>query len=296
MFAFFTVQELFRRNKRDEPTARATRLLAIYGLSVGVMLADLFIKTRMLTFNLMSDMPNLGARFYGIGNEYQGMLLGAAILLPCSRLEGKAPNRSWWACTIALWLVVLFAVGAPFLGADFGGAVSGALGFILAGCLIARFRPKPWQVLLGAAIFGGCVLGLVGLDLMRPTGERTHVGELAARAFAEGPGPVWEIIGRKLLLNVRMAQTPYFLIGVAAVTPFLWLWYSKLGPATRKALASRPYLRSGLLGVAGGAVIVGLLNDTGVIAWALMTMSALLVWLDVLLEDHLAWPKTAAPG
>ena len=48
-----------------------------------------------------------------------------------------------------------------------------------------------------------------------------------------------------------------------------------------------------LLGVAGGAVLVGLLNDTGVVAWALMTVSGLLVWLDMLLEDHLAGRNAA---
>jgi hypothetical protein len=61
-------------------------------------------------------------------------------------------------------------------------------------------------------------------------------------------------------------------------------------------MALRPYLGSGLLGTLGGAFVVGLLNDTGVIAWALMTVSALLIWLDVLLEDHLLGEKWNAPG
>ena len=114
---------------------------------------------------------------------------------------------------------------------------------------------------------------------------RTHVGELATRALDGGWGAVVRIAIGKALLNVQMVVTPYFLGGLVAVAPVLAVCYHRLGGRIRAVFRQRPYLRAGLLATQIGAVAAMLLNDTGVIAWALATAGCLLVLLEALLTE-----------
>jgi hypothetical protein len=92
---------------------------------------------------------------------------------------------------------------------------------------------------------------------------------------------------RKAWLNVEMALTPYFVGGMLAVAPLVLVWYHKRGREAWETLASRPLLKLAVLCTLAGGCFAMLLNDTGVIAWALATACALLLWLDLLLQTRL---------
>jgi hypothetical protein len=194
-----------------------------------------------------------------------------------------------WIFAALLWTAALVGVGAPMLGADFGGAVAFSISYLAAAAalwsLASGKKIAVWQALVGVLIVALAAGGLVVFDALRPAGLRTHVGELAARAMAEGFGGVWEIALRKAELNVRMALSLYFIGGVLVATPVLWLWYHRLGPYAGDALAARPLLRVGIFSTLFGGAAVMLLNDTGVVAWAMATGCALFLWLDLMLSD-----------
>ena len=61
---------------------RGAPLLAAFGMVTAAVLADLYLHQGMLQRNLLSDFANIGARFYGISNEWEGLLLGTTVLLP----------------------------------------------------------------------------------------------------------------------------------------------------------------------------------------------------------------------
>jgi hypothetical protein len=276
-------------------------VMGVFVLTTGIVLADLFTGCRMLQRNLMSDFVNSGVRFYGIGNEYEGLLLGSIVLIPfwAEHLRGRdGPearlSSAGWVLAAALWTLALVGVAAPALGADFGGGLSFAITFLAAGCLAARFRPRPWQVALGGLLVLGVAGALVAADLARPPGSRTHVGELAAKALEHGGGVVLEVAARKVKMNVRMALTPYFLGGIAAVTPLLFLWVQKLGRTAAQTLAGRSLLRGGALCTFVGGLATLVLNDSGVVAWALATGCGLFFLLDLLLDPSLA-SRTVPP-
>jgi hypothetical protein len=136
----------------------------------------------------------------------------------------------------------------------------------------------------GALLLAGVAAGaLVVADMLRPAGVRTHVGELASKAIHGDWDPVWQMIGRKVALNVETLFSPYTLAGLAAATPILWLCYHRLGPRARDVLAQRPLYRAGLQSVLAGGVAGLILNDTGVVTWAIATGCGLLAFLDVML-------------
>jgi hypothetical protein len=91
-------------------------------------------------------------------------------------------------------------------------------------------------------------------------------------------------VGVEVLPPVQFALTPYFLVPVAAVSPLFYLCYHRLGGRAAEILAERPLLRSGVAATLVGGLAAGLLNDSGVVAWALATGCALFVTIDLLLE------------
>ncbi len=272
-------------------------MLLVLGGTV-LILGDLYGGDRMLSRNLMSDFANIGARFYGIGNEYLGILLSISVLAPFW-IERRRGNKgrfgaAGWGTAAVLWPVTLVGVGSPAIGADFGGAVSLAVTYLIAGCLAARFRPRVTHLVSALAFVALMGLGFIASDLLRPAGARSHVGELASRALEPGGvGEIARVVGRKLWLNVTMALTPYFLGGVGVMLPVVWLWRRALGSRVTGLLEDEPLLAAGMGAVLAGAVIAGVLNDTGVIAWAMATCCVLLLGLDQLLARQ---AETRQPG
>jgi hypothetical protein len=273
---------------------RSSPLMVVFLFLAAAVLADLYSGGRMLARNLMSDFANIGARFYGIGNEYEGLLMGAALLIPFWAKHLRGPVRfssAVWLGTSVLWIVSLVGVGTPSLGADFGGAVSFTVAFLIAGTALWALetgrKPRARIILVGLVIVAGVAAAFIALDLMRPPGSRTHVGELAARALGGGIWPVIEIAGRKAWANVQMATSAYFLGGLAAVTPLFYIWYHRLGAEAWSALSSSPALKWGIFSAFAGGLAVLALNDTGVVAWAMVTGCGLFLWLDLMLDRRL---------
>ena len=100
-----------------------TRRSAYRGLLLGtalVILVDLFFGAKLMLSSLLGPSPVLGHRFYGLGNEYLGILLGVFLLGTADSLI-HSPGRKWSG--LLLGAVVLLIV-SPVWGANFGGGVA----------------------------------------------------------------------------------------------------------------------------------------------------------------------------
>ena len=266
-------------------------LFTVLAATAGVILADLVTGGHLLARCLLGDFVNTGVRFYGIGNEYEGLVLGASVLAPFWLQVQLAPStptfkRPGWRATV-LWPATFLAVAAPGLGADFGGALSLGLAYAAGAWLASGRRLRVPQLAVGALLLLGLALVVVAVDLLRPAGARSHVGELAAQVLRGDTGRVAEVVGRKLLMNVRMLLTPYSLVGLAAVAALGGICYHRLASRVRNSLACRPLLRAGSGAALLGAAAAFALNDSGIVAGALAAGCVLLMWLDALLDDAL---------
>ena len=320
--------------------ATASPATISFCLLTAIILVDLYFGFGLLQRNLMSDFPNIGSRFYGIGNEWEGMLLGTTLLLPYLLPTGFGVQGSGFRVekaergrgmksqgtvttgassaldpdtthphaptsspshfpTLLLWGLTLVGVAAPWMGADFGGAVTLTLAYLISATVIAApggDRRKAVRNLVAAMVMAAlAAAGLVMLDAMRPAGARTHVGELAVRALHGEWQPVLEMAGRKAALNLQTAASPFTVGGILAVSPVLWLCYHRLGPWIGALMERRSGFRTGLLSAVAGGLVGLLLNDTGVVTWAIATGCALVALLDALLNERLWEPQTENP-
>src|SRR5262249_45109782 len=122
---------------------RGSPLWVIYLLTPAAIAGDILLGGHSLALALLSDFPVTGIRFYGIGAEYMGVLLGmglmlvpwAAALRGRERLEGPG-----WALAWVVWLAIIFLLGWPGLGAKFGGALTALVGVLATARLCAGRR------------------------------------------------------------------------------------------------------------------------------------------------------------
>ena len=149
--------------------ALAAALLAVFAVYAGV----LAFSTETSSLAALGPHPDGGVRFYGISNQVETLLLVPGLLGAALLGVGLLPLVA---------LCVLVVVGASGLGADGGGVLVFAAGYLF---LWLRLRgvALTWRnlALAGAAAIGAGLL-LVGLDAA--VGGSSHV----TRTIGDGPG------------------------------------------------------------------------------------------------------------
>jgi len=156
-----------------------------------------------------------GGRYYGLGNVGMGLTLGA--------IYGLALALNWqrWM-TASLCFVGTILVGAPFFGANIGGALTGIV-VALTAIFSGRFRWWHFLVVIAALIvfFGGFSV----FELTRPE-PLTHWGRFI-RSVAEGGLKAFaSMVWTKLSISLRAFRATHWDIAFLA-QPFLLsvLWW-----------------------------------------------------------------------
>lgn len=214
-----------------------------------------------------------GARFYGIGNEYMGVLIGSA-LVGGSALAGLRPWLRW--AVTGTWAALLGILSWPSLGANFGGGIAAAAGFSYAATRLHRSGPAPSSAAqpvralsLMAAGAAAIMAAAITWDSLNVQDAQTHVGQ-ALRSLTTPGGweEAMEIIQRKVLLNWRLMRwTNWSLLFLVSLG--IYAWISLRPPESfRRLLGQTPDLTPGLSGVAIGSITALVFNDSGVVAAA----------------------------
>jgi hypothetical protein len=160
--------------------------------------------------------PSQNARFYGLSNFLETMLLvpalGGAVFLW---------RRFGWRAFAGMALLSFVTVAGNRFGADGGGAIVLAVGFSLLAVLLAKLRGKRLVAGLGIAL--AVAAGLVALDAA--TGPESHL----TRALDSGPSGLASDLRDRLELSWdRIAQQADIAVVVAICLPVLVLLVVRL--------------------------------------------------------------------
>lgn len=235
-----------------QPPARA---LVLAGAATAVAVAvDAIIGAPLQQRSILGYDVIVGARYYGIGNEFMGVLLGSTLLATSPLLA----RRKWVAAPVYAAVTLLMML--PGVGANFGGTLAAALGF---GAALVDSRwlasKKHRSLMLAVLLTGGAVLVLVNL-----AGSQSHLGRFLA-AIWEDPNQLVLAAQRKAAMNWRLVRWSLWSRAFAALfAGSLWLL-----AANRRQLACNlgtlwPAVR-GAMAAALGALVF---NDSGVVAAA----------------------------
>lgn len=223
-----------------------------------------------------------GIRFYGIGNEYLGIVLGAS--LTCVGLF--ALPRRLHPFVWALWAALTVLISLPQCGAKAGGALSATFTFVLAALSQRGKKLGAGPIAIAFSAGLAALAAQAALDAMLPHTSRTHIGEAVASAQNSGMASLVEIAGRKLAMNLALAFHPFTLGALAGLVPLWWmLTRGEAGKQARTALAHRPEFAQLLPAVFGGAAVVLLFNDSGIVGALLLLACPTNALIFAMLED-----------
>lgn len=249
------------------------------GATVAGLLLDGFTGAHAMQRSYLGYDPVIGARFYGLGNEYEGVLIGSTILCVSalfewnSRRTGHLSARSGLAAmaATAIFGTVLYYMAAPHLGTNAGGFLAGLVGFS-----VAFVRLMGWQVgkkgllLLAGGLLGGiAVLIVSSLFSVHPL---THVGRVAQEIVNGNWMEVSQMVERKLEMNLKLIRVSAWSKVFAISLVVLSLLSLRSDRYLHHLSADYPYLAKGFLGIIAGSVAGLALNDSGIVTAATSIM------------------------
>ena len=274
----------------------------IFSISALVLVLDGLTGTHLISNSALSEYALSGIRFYGIGNEYMGVLIGGtllAVLWPGRRYRRDPALLTWTekmqgptraerasqAILIAWFAFVTFVLSFPAFGAKAGGAVTAMAAFVVAWRLL-QDRPVRWTHLAGSIALGFALVFLWAALTPALHLRRTHL-ETAADALGSGRfGYIAGVSLRKIGLAVRVALHPGTLLGLLA--------FAGLGFAIRKLLwrqvtaylSIRPREAAILKAGLWGCLVALFFNDSGIVAAILILQCLALLLLHGLYSEN----------
>ncbi len=225
-----------------------------------------------------------GARFYGIGNEYMGFLLGAYTVYLAINFKNLEKYQGL-VLQLGMWLTALL-VSHPNFGANIGGGSTVILGLGITNHLLLRKKINFKEI----GIFFLSLIALltvVGIwDFFINKSSMTHFGQMLFLIKEEGFQVIKEMVSRKWEMNLRLIDySPWskVLLGVLILVPLL---YYKPSQKIIELLRKYPDSLRGFLGLIFTAFIALVVNDSGIVAVATMLIFGGVLLLLVLFEEQ----------
>jgi len=267
-------------------------------LTASIVAADVASGGQLMTTSPLGYSPIVGARYYGIGNEYMGILLGSVLMGLCAfadyaqqRLQQRHASVVLQGLILAGFCGAFYLVASPALGANLGGTAAAAVGFSIAGMRMSRGQVNLRTVSLAGAAAAGAVILLGAWDLSRPIADQTHIGHAFGDILATNGRALVDIAQRKVAMNLRLFRfTLWSRVLVASILVFVALVYRPVG-TFRRVTSRFPFVIAGLHGIAALTVVAFVVNDSGVVFGALSMLYGVstLIYLVVSeLEERLA--------
>lgn len=257
---------LFTRIKNDWKLFTAVALANILPAVADVLAGGYLMKRAALSYDLV-----VGGRFYGIGNEYMGIVIGAAVLGTAALLQMYPEARKILLILYgAVFAGLIFFFAAPTIGSKAGGAITATVAFSAAyyGYIRRKINLKSILIFLGALIAGVAILAV--FNYLFPVGEQSHIGRAFANLFRGNFDSIWQMILRKVRANYYLLQHSPFSI-ILLLQALLWgviycRWKIRLAALNEEL----PYFSAGMTAMFYGALATVLLNDSGAIGAPLL--------------------------
>lgn len=232
-------------------------------LTIAVISIDSVIGTPLMKNSIMSYDAIIGARYYGMGNEYQGIAIGSAIFGLAVLLDYKKISK--WIVAI-LCLIILITTASPTMGANVGAAISESIAYLVLVLLIFDVKFDYKKVILLGVFAVGVVLTFAAIDII--SGSESHLSGFIKQIISNGPSEIIQTFSRKIQMNLKLAKTSVWvnilLAGVAIVGVLIF----KPSRHFKKVAKKYPFVFKGFIATFVGCGVTLLVNDSGIVAAA----------------------------
>lgn len=258
----------------------------VYQMTSLAILIDLLGGAKFIKYSVLGYDPISGARYYGIGNEFMGVLVGASIMAAGISLDNIKTHqkafKTFWSFYFSLAFLI---IGSPFLGTNVGGAIASSVGFILALFIFYYGRITIKQGIFSMFMITGFLIGAFLFDFRQPIENQSHIGRLANNIIENGISPFITIIKRKMLINYKLVKyTIWSRVFLVSLLVMLLAFIQPKG-ILRARLEKYPHMGGALLATFISSLVVLVVNDSGIVAAATVAIYLVPPVLYLLLES-----------
>lgn len=254
--------------------------IVITGITTLVIIIDIYIgaplaKTSPLSYDAMT-----GARFYGIGNEYMGVLIGCAIIFTGLVMDTLKTDANYVkGLAIAAFILIIYTIAAPNLGTNVGGMIASVAGLGATGLLMFGRPINRRTVFALTGLIALVLAGLMAYDLTRAVEAQSHIGRTVSLIRENGISEAANIISRKWDINFKLIK----------YSTWSWLYFASLlsvpllnrryPAAALKFKTEYPWFNKFYGAVACGSIFALIFNDSGIVSAATMIIYAIMPYL-----------------
>lgn len=284
---------LLGRHRRQLP------LVLVLAAALATLLVDQWTGATLSFAQVFGYSPVLGARYYGLGNEMAGLMLGSVFMLCAVVLDQWRDAK--WAQAVRQWgwpvigAIVLFTAAAPFWGANVGPVAWMTVGFLVGWMLLNGRKVWTWRNLLILVVIVVIVVAaLAVIDVSGGSGSETHLGRAVTGVATGGLGTLGQIIARKADANLRvLSKTNWTWLLVATLALLGYLRWRPRGEFAA-LLTHYPAFSATLAAALFAGVAAFFTEDSGIIIPALMFIPVGVTALYLMLIDPDGRPRPEA--
>ena len=269
----------------------------ILASTAGMIVLDGLFGSKMIAQSVLSTYALAGIRFYGIGNEYMGMLIGGSLAMIVLLDRNSTGIQKHAMRGIAWWFITaVFVLSFPAFGAKAGGAITAMSAFLFAWWLIKGIKIG-WQRWLFAVGTGFALVFLWAfVDHFMGSQSPTHIDSAVGAVTHGRLGYILGVVFRKAGLALRVLFHPGTLLGIAAFVLLILFAKRTLHTAAAAFMDSGPARRAFYGAGIRGALVALLFNDSGAVAAILITMSMVVSFIHGIVREDIcgSYPLTSA--
>jgi hypothetical protein len=232
-------------------------------LSIIIIIVDALFGSYLMKNSIMSYDPIVGARYYGIGNEYQGIIIGASIMGMALLLSNKKLPK---IMVPIISLIILFISASPTMGANVGSAISESVAFIIFIMLVFDIKLDLKKIIIALIGAGVVVLAFAAIDML--SGSKSHLSLFISQILLDGPATIIETFSRKISMNLKLMKTSVWVniitTGILSVG-LIRVFYKK---SFKNLMNNNKYITKAFIAITAGALVTLLVNDSGVVSSA----------------------------
>lgn len=279
MFVMFATYLLARLISRSSHNFTSVHLAVILSITSLMFVVDILTGGRPYHWSILNCDYITGIRYYGIGNEYMGMFVGTAVMVPLVMLmnPGTSDDHRYFfnasgltLCITACWFAfIAVVIGFPKLGANVGGLLTSIAAFSAAMIVISGIRLNYRHGLIIAAIAIIALIVFAAVDMYN-TNSVSHLGRSLSVARSGGAGMLMELLLRKVMMHLSILTSPAAYLPILFGIPFLLMFTGRYNvkPAV---LDKFTYIDRVVMPIIiAGVVVAFLFNDSGIVPSALL--------------------------
>ena len=179
-----------------------TRIILISAITTFVIGTDIITGSNLSKTSILGYDAIIGARYYGLGNEYMGVFVAVVLLfiLPLVQQRKISINIAF---TVLIFIIII--IGMPVLGANVGGTIMASVAFIFAFLSIKKHSLRYGNIIFGIllAVLMVALFAVFDIYVLK---QKSHLGQALIKLFEGNIEAIRNIIIRKLQVNIRLLR------------------------------------------------------------------------------------------